>query len=92
MIARRRPLHRGGGARGVQARIYYLSPSRVVAVENTHNMGGGIAVAPDAARPTVMTAAHALGHVHAPRRRAAVERGDRLGRPASARWPPASTR
>lgn len=39
---------------------YYLSPSRVVAVENTHNMGGGI-VWPRAQLDDVIAAARALG-------------------------------
>ena len=38
----------------------YVSPTRVVAVENTHNMGGGTCWEPDALRE-VTTAAHALG-------------------------------
>jgi len=40
--------------------IYYLAPSRVVAVENTHNMGGGI-VWPRAQLDDVVAAARALG-------------------------------
>ncbi|HEU0034352.1 MAG TPA: low-specificity L-threonine aldolase [Kofleriaceae bacterium] len=38
----------------------YVSPTRVVAVENTHNMGGGI-VWPVAALAEVTSTAHALG-------------------------------
>ncbi len=40
--------------------IYYLAPSRVVAVENTHNMGGGL-VWPRAQLDDVVAAARALG-------------------------------
>lgn len=40
--------------------IYYLAPSRVVAVENTHNAGGGL-VWPRAQLDDVLAAARALG-------------------------------
>lgn len=40
----------------------YMSPTRVVAVENTHNMGGGICWAP-AQLAEVTHAAHALGMI-----------------------------
>ena len=40
--------------------IYYLAPSRVVALENTHNMGGGI-VWPRPQVDDVLAAARALG-------------------------------
>ena len=45
---------------GFKAEISYLSPTKVVALENTHNMGGGV-IWPEAQQAEVQAAARALG-------------------------------
>ena len=68
----------------------YLVSTAAVAVENTHNFGGGTVQPVDELR-TLREGSRRSRHRRAPRRRAALERARRHRRPAGRRTAPAPT-
>ena len=69
---------------------YYVAPTALVAIENSHNLAGG-SVYTGARTAEICERAHALSPPRPPRRRAHLQRGGRAPASRSPRSPPRAT-